>query len=227
MEFHVECECGAQIPVTEGQSGTLVTCTCGRENAVPGLGELRRLAGLPTYQASTADVIGRMLAAGELPPGEACAKCERPTDEVLGTMAECELASMGIRGGKQSAAVMLFGWIGALLVPDTQKTTHEGKSLAVRVPIRLCRNCRRATRTTTSVLVCRVAKWPLAAAGLMLLVLGDYWSILFFAVALAVWLIERALANREQRALKKLLRQVPVYDQLLEEYPDATVVVFE
>jgi hypothetical protein len=42
MQVCLSCECGKQIPVSEGAAGTSLSCDCGRTIRVPSLGELRR-----------------------------------------------------------------------------------------------------------------------------------------------------------------------------------------
>lgn len=41
MRFRLPCECGQQLPVTEGGAGGILQCACGRTVKVPSLGELR------------------------------------------------------------------------------------------------------------------------------------------------------------------------------------------
>ena len=42
MLVYLSCECGKQVPVSEGAAGTSLPCTCGRAIKVPSLGELRQ-----------------------------------------------------------------------------------------------------------------------------------------------------------------------------------------
>jgi hypothetical protein len=41
-ELRVRCECGEELPVTEGLAGASIQCQCGRTLQVPSLSELRR-----------------------------------------------------------------------------------------------------------------------------------------------------------------------------------------
>src|SRR5262245_13542895 len=92
MEFHLRCECGEYVPVSEGAAGARVECPCGRTIVVPSLAELRKKAGLPTPRASAPLVIDHMLAHGELPTMTVCVHCHSPTDETAAVTAECEKA---------------------------------------------------------------------------------------------------------------------------------------
>jgi hypothetical protein len=42
MQVCLTCECGKEVPVSEGAAGTSLACDCGRSIRVPSLGELRR-----------------------------------------------------------------------------------------------------------------------------------------------------------------------------------------
>jgi hypothetical protein len=44
MSFPLQCACGKQVIASEGMAGAAITCVCGRQLAVPSLGELRRRA---------------------------------------------------------------------------------------------------------------------------------------------------------------------------------------
>ena len=116
MEFYIACSCGRQIPVSASQAGTAVECACGLTCEVPGLGELRRQAGMSSYRAHPADVVRAMLARGELPPGDTCAKCGMPASEVLDVTAECE------RMWTKAEQSKLDRYLTALLVPMSPRS---------------------------------------------------------------------------------------------------------
>jgi hypothetical protein len=41
MQYHLACECGREVAVSEGAAGTTVSCACGRSVQVPSLSKLR------------------------------------------------------------------------------------------------------------------------------------------------------------------------------------------
>lgn len=51
--YDIPCQCGNRIPVTVHQSGTTVTCSCGREVAVPSLRQLTQMSTSSEKKAET------------------------------------------------------------------------------------------------------------------------------------------------------------------------------
>ena len=90
VEFGLHCDCGKDLVVTEGSAGASIRCDCGRPVEVPGLKELRTLAGLPAYDPSPELVIEQMLASGELPLENECIECGVSTNRLLRVKVECE-----------------------------------------------------------------------------------------------------------------------------------------
>ena len=185
MAFHVECRCGERIEVTAGMAGTEVRCSCGVLNRVPGLSKLRQAAGQGAYITNAVEMINKMLAQGELPPGPDCMICHSPTRATFTCEVVCEKAWVMRRGPGESNAfltglALAFApfWLALTLLAkrDRNEPDVRGRDVTVRVPLRLCGACRRS--------------------------LGGL---------------------RRPRAIKRLLRQVPIYAQLLEEYPGAKV----
>jgi hypothetical protein len=77
MDYHLPCECGRTLTVSERSAGVSLECTCGRSVKVPNLGELRTLtptldederkaaAGMTPGQVAVA-VVGLMVFGGVL-----------------------------------------------------------------------------------------------------------------------------------------------------------------
>jgi hypothetical protein len=226
MEFRINCECGKRIFVTTGSAGGTVRCECGRTVTVPLLSELRRQAGLPAYQMNPAEVIEQMLAAGELPPVQPCARCSNPTDEVLNAVAECESSWAGQSARPGDSAI---GYIVVAAVPipvalvDVEEGEAKGGELTVPIPVRMCRGCQRRLLQAWLVPAFRTAEIAALAVGWVLLFTWSPWAALFLPVAGGLWLAERLARRRRQVAIKAVLSKVAVYGDLVDRYRDAEV----
>jgi hypothetical protein len=146
MDFSVSCRCGKAFPVTEGAAGSSLECPCGATVRVPSLNELRR-QGL-AEQVNPILEIEYLVARGDLPGGHECCQCGRPTDEIAGTVAQCETTRL-LRGGWLQGVFWFFvfvlgGWIFLLLhaIMSRSEETVVGKELSVAVPLRMCAACR-------------------------------------------------------------------------------------
>jgi len=53
--FHIDCECGNRISVTEDAAGARLNCSCGRIVQVPGLYDLRQRVRLSLTPGPTTD----------------------------------------------------------------------------------------------------------------------------------------------------------------------------
>lgn len=224
MDFHVPCVCGATLTVSEGAAGSSRDCSCGRTIAVPSLTDLRLLAGLPPQAPNPVVAIPYLIADGLLPTMTTCAGCNAATEETATVTAECEIAS---RSSESSwIGVVLLFWIfgvwALLLRLRHGDRPDQGDSKIVHCPLRMCRACQRQTSRNATVWIwLAVAQAVLAV---ILLAWSDWGAILLLTAALTVvW--EFAARNRQQTALKKLLRQEPIYDQLLEDFPKANVLL--
>src|SRR5262245_19062087 len=103
MDFRINCPCGSHVMVTEGAADGTRQCSCGRTLAVPSLKELRLQAGLPAYNISPELMIEHLLAAGELPGSQACARCGAHTDDLILVLTRCEQSWTRRTGG--------FSWL--------------------------------------------------------------------------------------------------------------------
>jgi hypothetical protein len=61
MGMSVKCECGKELPVSPGQAGTDVTCSCGNTFQAPLLSELRRRAREPDDRSRLATALAEMM----------------------------------------------------------------------------------------------------------------------------------------------------------------------
>jgi hypothetical protein len=228
MPYLVECPCGQRIEVEAWSAGGTVPCPCGQAVPVPLLSELRRDAGLDAYQENPARKIERMRAAGELPAGTTCARCDDPTDEVLELVAECETGGKGpsdVAMGVTAAFAALFGslFLAVAAAQSADEGETRGGAVSVLVPVRLCRECRRQLLWRKFGRVIRYAVIGLIAGGLLAAYLWSAWFFLLLPVAAILGWVSRRLWRREQIYLQASLRQVPVYRELFERYPSAEI----
>jgi hypothetical protein len=146
MDFHLDCECGNRVAVTEGSAGATVDCACGRTIKVPSLSQLRKLHGLePASLLNPVLLIEHLAAAGELPPGETCIQCGFPTSETLNVVAECEKVWIRRSGGVLKSTLIFF--ISLLFTPFVifyrgGVVGVYGRDLILPVPLRVCPDCK-------------------------------------------------------------------------------------
>jgi hypothetical protein len=89
----------------------------------------------------------------------------------------------------------------------------------------MCRPCRGRVSGRAGPFALRLLKYAALAAGAVLFFVGTgWWGLGLLAAALVFWRLQVVAGRRQQAAVKRLLRQVPAYDQLLEKYPEARIV---
>lgn len=146
MAYPIQCPCGRTIEVTAGMAGGEVACPCGTVLAVPGLGQLRRQAGQEAYVTNAVERVRKMLAAGEIPPGELCAGCGAPTADVLQCEAVCEKSwsrRMAGDSGREFGGFLAFLLLPGGLFRRKVRTERHGRDVSVTLPLRVCRSCRK------------------------------------------------------------------------------------
>jgi hypothetical protein len=225
MGLGVYCECGKCLPVTESDAGRSLVCSCGFTVLVPLIEEFRD----QPVQLSAATVerrIRRLIAAGQLPAKDACIRCgEVEATSVVSVHLVCERAEERTRIESVRSNTVIPGLVRNVQVE--YRTEVYGSNTEVPVPICLCQVCRGQlfASSRAGFLIPAVV---LLAAGMLL----GYFSILLgvvgvvAALAVSYGLMKRTL-QRRQRAIKDVLRKVPVYSQILKRYPYAAVIVLE
>src|ERR1700687_1888932 len=139
MQLHVPCECGEDVPVTEGEAGSRTTCRCGRTIVVPSLRELRRQAGVPGQGLGPELVLETLLLAGKLPEETECVLCSEQTAGCVSCQVDCVRAV--VSDGRlwfwaELGLIVLFGWIGVLLARSARKEPREwGKDRSFTLPL--------------------------------------------------------------------------------------------
>jgi hypothetical protein len=164
-----------------------------------------------------------MIEAGELPP-PACVGCGDVGEETVPASAECERAWESGGGRGWWVAFFLFGLLGALLLRARGEGRTYGRNLYVPVTFRLCGRCRCPSPRTGLFLFLRVLKFGLLVVGAALTFAEPVLGAPLVVAGVLLWWVETATRRGRQAAIKRLLRRVPVYRQLLGDYPDAIIV---
>src|SRR6516165_5965018 len=100
MALGVYCECGLCLPVVEEDTGSSLTCSCGRRVVVPLLEEFRDRPVLPSA-ATVERRVRRLIAEGMLPSNAVCLRCNNVKARVMNVDLECERYTARKRGGQR------------------------------------------------------------------------------------------------------------------------------
>jgi hypothetical protein len=171
-------------------------------------------------------MIEHMLADGELPP-QNCARCGAADAPVVEAVAECEKAP----GGKDDTdtamlAILFFGLWGALWASARRERARPGDDVIVRVPLRLCRACRQPLlRNATVPTLYLLAFFCLLGATLLYVLVDSPVWLLLLLLAILGFVFARLAARKRSERIKEFWRHVPIYTQLLDEYPDAKLLL--
>ncbi len=198
MDYAVTCPCGTKTSVTATQAGLEVKCDCGEQVVVPPLSRLRRAAGREAYSGSgVVGKIRRMISSGELPWGNVCAYSGRPTEGSIDLLAECKKLHPIDRIWVLRFLRILLGLLANLVL-----ILVEGLVLVLSGP------------------------------------LGSFWSgfdlidvkrhgveVVRVPLRVSTEWHDKLLGMRSQRRLREMLRTVPVYDELLGQFPDGKITV--
>jgi hypothetical protein len=222
----IECECRKALPVPEDTSAPL-RCSCGRPAIIPPPEEFesrRVVVSAPTLERR----IRRLVAAELLPPHRECAWCGSVHAGLLDVHLVCEpdrdLVTGGSRFPLASRRSWAYWW-------EVERIDRYGGENTVPVPLAACEWCARGQRMPKRSMVA----WALGSIAVAILAVGI--GSLFSGVGLLLWRAmfvglwagaawrNSSYAARWQRDFKDKLRQVPVYSQLLQEYPHAAVML--
>lgn len=201
--YSVDCECQQMLEVHAGQAGTTIACSCGRDVPVPRLSELRVRAGEGQFESGVTSKIERMVSTGELPHGHACVVTGFPTDDYVEIQVICERETYL---PSDEPEVSGFGFLaigGFLMLALASLITHLWKGL-----IELLRRIAESFRQPAP---------------------PDDWALDPMNQELVVVLCPlRMIASHHEtaattgcRRLKRWLQTVPVYRDLLQQYPQA------
>jgi hypothetical protein len=194
---------------------------------VPSLAELRVKAGLPAHYVAAKLLIENMFAQGELPTRRSCARCSGAADATVIITAECEKSW----GHDPSpfiwlSALLFTGIWPLLLLFQLQREGRErGDNLILHLPIRMCQSCRRQLPGTAVAWILRVAAFVLIAASILLILLWTGWGALLALGLVVVVAAGRAATIWQQAVMRHLLRNEPLYVELLMDYPDTKLLL--
>jgi hypothetical protein len=223
--LNVSCECGQRLPVKASEAGSELSCSCGRRVVVPLLEEFRDRPTL--LSAATVERrVRRLIAEGELPPAGNCMRCgDVNTAEVVLINLECERYTARAHGGLRFLVLPFFSVLFWMWWREEERVEIRGRDTDVPAPVCLCETCRSCFRggagyaylglVALVVALAAVVGYLNLAAGVGVAVAG--------LLGLALW--RRLAFWSRQRGLKGLLRQIPVYRQVLASYPKAVVVM--
>lgn len=92
---------------------------------------------------SASEKVRVLVAAGELPRGTTCVRCQFPTEGILDCSVECERPYRSERGFWDYLLLMAFGswWLAAIAWRDYEQTEVHGRETLVKTPLRMCPDC--------------------------------------------------------------------------------------
>jgi hypothetical protein len=138
---------------------------------------------------------------------------------------ECERFTTHAEGGRRFIILPVFTFLMWMTWREEERVVVRGRDTDLPAPVALCGPCRQHFR--------HPPRWPylLAAAGVLALAVPATVAVpgLGFLVAVIgwplVWVARRRAVRGRQLRLKEILRQVPVYRQVLSRYPQAVVKI--
>lgn len=229
MDLFFDCPCGRRTAVSPAQAGSALACHCGRTNVLPGLSELRRLAGKAEYEAGLPHLIRRQVEDGEL-PGRDCLLCGQPTDALVIARAECEQEF--VRTNERSIVLLIL--LGILLSArlmvramrsESKVTEGRGRDVTVTLPLRVCADCRSSVMAGGLVRLLGLLTIAGLFAGVVLLLWRPILGVGCLTAATFAWFADALLRRWQGRALRAVVLREPLYARLLDEYPHAALRV--
>lgn|GEM_PF-3705868 len=242
----VECECGERVPVPEGAESSLL-CPCTRFVILPQEEEFAKNDIL--ISASTLERrIKRLADQKLLPPDRECAWCGAKEAEPVDIRLVCERSEYRESGRGRLLLigigfVLLTVLLPIIVIPVLlvrliiMASNFEpevevlGRDNTVSVPICVCEDCARTLPRPehsnvllfVAIITNVVFAGIVAAFAPVIGVIGGLLSLL--VVILVVSLRRSQIAKRWETGIKDKLCQVPVYAQLLEDYPNSSVML--
>jgi hypothetical protein len=179
---------------------------------------------LTSAEVRPAQLLAHLADVGELPLGKVCLACGQATDEVVETVAECERLWTQERG---KTSVVGLAWIFHLPLPLITHQTEErilSRGGSVPVPIRLCKSCLGTLGPSLLLSLSGPLAVLFALTGGLLLFVDLWLGAAFLTGAVLSGCVRSLVRRRRQAAIKGFLKQIPLYGQLLDEYPDARII---
>lgn len=245
--FEFQCTfCGAAHAVHAVQAGGDLLCQCGRNLLVPRLSQLRASAGKEAYKPS---IVARIKKAVETEvPARSVSECQRcglPAER-RPMVAICERTSSSIVSSGGDSGGFVAGFIGGLpfVIPlgganaGEATETQTGSSLVAPITVYTCDSCWTDLTIPVTLKALRALTWcSFSISGVLLAIwfcgpaFDASFSILPALVLSTVWAcfaIGLSLCRRTSRQrLSQFMSADPLYEELLQEYPDAAIVAGE
>ena len=226
LKLHVNCECGAVIPVRKTQAGSDVECGCGRIVEIPSLAELRRAAGLRGIEETIDGKVRRLVREGTL-PGAMCVVCATPSQDVLRLICECERTAFKNQASSDWIVFFLISPMLGLLRLATRRVTYNvdqrGHDTVLNTPVRVCHGCYGDAYARWSLPVLRLLRLGLIfVAVLAFFAREPYWLPLLGALVVVI-ILEAAINRLHQAAMRRLRLRGDAYHDLLERFPGTVI----
>lgn len=228
------CACHRSIPVPPANMGKRRACpSCGFVVLMPRLDEFEEAPVRETYQTVLKKVATR-IEEGLLPGEEDCQGCGTPTDRQVNVWVECESSREETVGGTGPWAILslLFGLLLLPFLPFIIFFRHQpgvsvirGRDTNIRIPVCLCEPCQRRMTAPRFWPALLVAVLGLALAVVVGLLAGWWWVVVVLVTLSAAGLLLQTTRRRWVEEGRDLLRAVPDYEELLQTYRSAEVLV--
>lgn len=224
MEFKVNCSCGVTSVLRPTEAGSQIKCDCGQEFDIQTLGEPRRKPGSDGVHRNPVEQVLAKINTNEL-PGKECVVCDTPAKHHVQLFAECELGRTKTHGG--------FDWgllFATLLLPISifswrnEDDEYEGRDTVVPVPLTLCSACEYQAPSFRHFPFIKWVRILLLVAAIITFVTNHPLWIAFSIGFVCTGITEFILRMWNRSNATKLLRRVPEYSVLLDEYPDASII---
>lgn len=223
-EFKISCVCGASLVVRHTEAGSKIKCDCGKEIDVHRLAELRRNAGSDGIVRNPVEQVLAKINTNELPNKE-CVVCGTPAEHHVQLFAECELGKTKTTGGFDWGLlfatlflpISIFSW-------RSEEHEYEGRDTVVPVPLTFCSACEYQAPSFRHFPFIKWVRILLLVAAIITFVTNHPLWIAFSIGFVCTGITEFILSMWNRSNATKLLRRVPEYSVLLDEYPDASII---
>lgn len=152
LQVPLSCGCGRSVVARAKDAGGEVSCTCGRQVAVPRLSELRTLAGADAYVTNPAEAIRKLQSQGINPAGNRCLLCGATSPTLYACHAVCE--SSLVKTSSSDDGFSFSKLLSIFLLPklffilylmlrknESQEPERRGHDVAVDFTLPVCGAC--------------------------------------------------------------------------------------
>lgn len=174
LQVSLSCGCGRSVVARAKDAGGTISCTCGKQVAVPRLSDLRTLAGADAYITNPAEAIRKLQAQGISPTGDRCLLCGATSPALYSCHAVCE--SSHVKQPSSDGGYSVPKLLGLFILPKllfflyllfrkeeaAEGPERRGHDVAVGFTLPVCGPCAATTGNVTRPKVARqlMAKSP-------------------------------------------------------------------